>query len=179
MSEDMQKDLDAMQNKKENDKVLAEKVEFLQVENEDLKAKLAEADKKALRLVADYHNLQMVNEREVAKVRSYAVSNFATDIITFVDDLDRMLQNVKEEEKEMHFVKAAKLFYANILKILKKHDIEPIISQIGDAFDYNIHNVFSREKHEDLPSESIVKIIAKGYKLKDRVLRHELVIISE
>lgn len=176
------KDIDEFVNKKtgaKSDTTAAEERNIDQKENKELKEKVESLEKKLIFAQADYQNLQKRTTNEIQKAKDYSISSFASDMITILDDLDRMLQHVKEEEKDMHFVKSAVMFKANIVKIFNKYGIETIESKIGDEFDYNIHQVFSREANKDIKPDHISKIIAKGYKLKDRVLRHELVIVSE
>ena len=149
-------------------KELNEKVKNYEKEIEGLKKSLQFS-------ISDFHNMQNKHDKEVEKIKSYSITGFAAEIVSVLDDLNRAKEHMKEESAK----KVLDMIITNTNKTFNKYKIEEIEVKVGDEFHYDFHQIFSREKSTDVAPNHITKIILPGYKIKDRVLRHALVAVSE
>ncbi|MGL4406212.1 MAG: nucleotide exchange factor GrpE, partial [Notoacmeibacter sp.] len=67
-------------------------------ETELLKAEIADLKERYIRLAADMENLRRRTEREVKDARTFAISNFARDVLAVSDDLGRAMQVVRDSQ---------------------------------------------------------------------------------
>jgi len=151
---------------------------------EALEAKLTEAEVKAndywnevLRLKAEMVNVQKRADRDVSSAHRYALEKFASELLAIVDNLERSLM-VKIDDnhalKDMYL--GVELTLKMFLDVLQKFGITPISPQ-GETFNPTLHTAMSVE---DGPTPNVVlKVIQKGYLLKDRLLRSALVIVTK
>src|SRR3954467_8159086 len=111
--------------------------ETLSQENADLKDRL-------LRALAEMENLRRRTEREVADAKSYGVTSFARDMLTFGDNLRRAIESVSAEERDaaspalLSFVEGIELTERDFLSRLSRHGVKKIDPQ-GQKFDPNMH----------------------------------------
>lgn len=162
------------QEKDDNSDNLKKKIHLLEESVSVLKKDKEALDKDLKLVISDYHNLQKRNDDEMKKIKNYSISKFANDMLSVADDIDRLIDNLDEA-----YHKVVKMIQTNITKVFASYDITIIPSKPGDDFDYNIHQVLARESNSKFKSNQIIKVISKGYKIKDRILRHSLVIASE
>jgi len=144
----------------------------------------AELKDKLLRTLAEMENLRRRTEREVADARTYGIANFARDVVTVADNMDRALQALDNElrEKADASVKAlldgVELTERELLKALEKNGIRKIEPQ-GEKFDPNFHQAMYEVPDASVPSGHVVQVVQPGYVIGERVLRPALVGVSK
>ena len=146
----------------------------LEAEKTDLKDKL-------LRTLADMENLRRRTEREVADARTYAVTNFARDMLNMADNVRRALESVPAEAGEgafMAFVEGVELTERDLLKTLERHGVRKLEPQ-GQRFDPNLHQAMFEVPNAEVPNGTVVQVVQSGYVIGDRVLRPALVGVSK
>ena len=90
----------------------------------------------------------------------------------------RLIQEIhKIDETLQGWVQGLEIVRERFLRLLAAEGIEPI-SDIGEQFDPHVHVAVETEKRPDVPENSIVRVLRKGYKLQDRVLRYSEVIVA-
>ncbi len=148
-------------------------------EKPEEKDPLAEAEAKAeqylgmaRRLQADFDNYRKRTERDNAEFRKYACSSIVTDMLTVVDDLDRALSYVKEEND---FVTGIRGVRANLMKILEANGLKEIPAE-GD-FDPNYHEALAAVEGEE--DGKIAEVFQKGYSLNGKVIRFSKVVVTK
>lgn len=153
---------------------LEEVKDDLQQEIQDLKDKL-------LRSNAELANVRKRFEKQLDEARDYAITGFAKDLVAVTDNIQRaMAHNPNEVSPEVqNIMQGLAMIFAEFKAIMTKHDICPIEAAVGDQFDYNIHQAISKVATNDYPKGVIIDIMQVGYKLKDRLLRPAIVIISD
>ncbi len=139
----------------------------LREENQQLKDRY-------LRTLADFENLRKRTEREKADFFRYALAGAMKDILPVLDNFDRALEHAEEGDD---FHKGVLLIYKQLYDMLQKHGLEPIDEE-GVHFDPNIHEAVVREEDPDVPSQTVVAVLQKGYFLHDRLLRPALVKVA-
>ena len=149
-----------------------------------LAAEAAEFKDKFLRTLAEMENLRRRTEREVADARLYGITQFARDIVTVADNMDRALQALDAEirEKADAGVKAlldgVELTERELLKALEKHGVQKIEPQ-GQKFDPHRHQAMYEVPDESVPAGTVVQVVQPGYLIGERVLRPALVAVSK
>ena len=140
---------------------------------------LAEAEAKAAqyldmarRLQADFDNYRKRTERDNAEFRKYASASIVTDLLTVVDDLDRALGYVKEEND---FVIGIKGVRSNLMKILEANGLKEIPAE--GAFDPNFHEALCAVDGEE--DDRIAEVFQKGYTLNGKVIRYSKVKVTK
>lgn len=129
----------------------------------------------ARRTRAEFDNYQKRMAREREQSLKYAYTPLARDLLPAIDNLDRFLTGVKEENELTRIVG----FVRNqIVDALKKHGITVIEAQ-GQPFDPNLHEAISQVPSPDVPPQSVVQVIEAGYQNQDRILRPAKVIVSQ
>ncbi len=142
-------------------------------ENEELKDR-------SLRLAAEMENLRRRTQRDVADARTYAVTNFARDMLTVSDNLRRALDTVSDETKAAADASFRALFDGvditerGLLSALERHGVKKLEPQ-GEKFDPNFHQAMFEVPNPDVPSGTVVQVVQSGYSIGDRVLRPAMV----
>lgn len=143
---------------------------------EALQAENAELKDRSLRALADMENLRRRTEREVADAKSYGVTSFARDMLTFADNLRRAIDAVPAEAREdaepavRSFVEGIELTERDFLSRLARFGIKKM-EPMGKRFDPNHHEALFEMPDESVPSGSIKQVVEEGYLIGDRVLR--------
>ncbi|HWT30584.1 MAG TPA: nucleotide exchange factor GrpE [Propylenella sp.] len=149
----------------------------LEAEKTDLKEKL-------LRTLADMENLRRRTEREIADARTYAVSNFARDMLNVADNFQRAIDSVPAEAREAGdaalraLIEGVELTEREMLKTLERYGVKPLNPE-GQRFDPNLHQAMFEVPNADVPSGTVVQVVQTGYIIGERVLRPALVGVAK
>jgi molecular chaperone GrpE len=144
-------------------------VQALIAENASLKDKV-------LRTLAEMENLRRRTEKEVADAKSYGVTSFARDMLTFADNLRRALDNVPAEAREgandalKTFVAGIELTERDFLSRLSRHGVRKLEPK-GQKFDPNFHEALFEVPDESLPAGTVAQVVEDGFAIGERVLR--------
>jgi molecular chaperone GrpE len=144
-------------------------VQALIAENAGLKDKV-------LRTLAEMENLRRRTEKEVADAKTYGVTSFARDMLTFADNMRRALDNVPAEARESAdaalktFVEGIELTERDFLSRLSRHGVRKLDPK-GQKFDPNFHEALFEAHDESLPAGTVAQVVEEGFAIGDRVLR--------
>ena len=105
--------------------------------------------------------------------------NIIKDILPVYEDLQRSVESIdKGETKDFETLKTGvKLIHEKFKKILEKEGLEEINSH-GKPFDVNLHSAMMLLPSEEVEPNTVMQVVEKGYKLKDKVIKHEKVLVS-
>jgi molecular chaperone GrpE len=151
---------------------------------EKLNAENAELKDRALRALADVENLRRRAEREAADARTYAVTGFARDLLTVVDNFARALESLPAETRAAvegplkAFIEGVELTGRELQAVLGRHGVKKLEPQ-GEKFDPNFHQAMFEAPDEALPAGTVTQVVQSGWKIGDRVLRPALVGVSK
>ena len=151
-------------------------LEALQKENADLKDR-------ALRTLAEMENLRRRTEREVTDAKTYGVTSFARDMLTFADNLRRAIDAVPAEAREdadpsvRSFIEGIELTERDFLSRLGRFGLKKM-EPMGKKFDPNQHEVLFEVPDDSVASGTIMQVIEPGYTIGERVLRAAKVGVS-
>lgn len=139
---------------------------------------------RALRTLAEMENLRRRTEREVADARTYAVTNFARDMLTVADNVRRALDSVPAEARASAegalkgLIEGIELTERDLGKTLERHGVKAVEPE-GQRFDPNRHQAMFEVPNPDVPAGTVVQVMQSGYVIGDRVLRPALVGVAK
>ncbi|MGA7383561.1 MAG: nucleotide exchange factor GrpE [Methylocella sp.] len=151
-------------------------LENLQLENAALKDKV-------LRALAEMENQRRRAEREVADARTYGVTSFALDMLTFADNLRRAIESLPPDAREQAgpalktLIEGVELTERDFLSRLGKYGVKKL-EPLGAKFDPNFHEALFEVPDETAQNATIVRVVEDGYAIGDRVLRPAKVGVS-
>ena len=98
-------------------------------------------------------------------------------ILPVVDNFERGLDAVKEEDKEDPFVQGMEKEYKHLLTTLEGIEVKPI-EAVGQPFDPNFHNAVMHVEDENFGENIVAEEFQKGYTYRDSVVRHSMVKVA-
>ena len=170
--EDKNKEDSPIQNEKED------KVET------SLEEKLKVSEEKLLRALADSENQRRRFEKEVKEAFDFGGFNFAREMITLLDNLQRAKKSINDDEvlkksKEFSkFFKNIEIIEKDLITIFEKNKITKI-DCINRKFDPNFHQAMMEIDDEKVEPGTIIQEIQSGFMFGDRLLRPSFVGISK
>ena len=153
-----------------------EETEEVQENNElaELKAKYDELYDKHLRTLAEYDNFKKRTQKEKDDLYTVAVCDTIEKLLPVVDNFQRATQ---AETEKTPFYEGVCLVEKQLFEILEKIGVSEI-EAVGKEFDPNVHNAVMHVDDEEKGQGEIVEEFAKGYKLKDKVIRYSMVKVA-
>ena len=151
---------------------------------EKLVAENAEFKDRALRALADLENLRRRSEKDSADARVYAVTNFARDLLSVVDNLERALTSLTEEQKASGgealktMAEGVDLTARDLTSVLSRHGVKRLDPK-GEKFDPNFHQAMFEAPDPEVASGHVAQVVQSGWKIGERVLRPALVGVSK
>lgn len=136
-----------------------------------------EMNNKYLRLHAEFDNYRRRTARENLELVERANAKVLSDLCEVVENFDRAIETEAGAEAHEDFVKGIRLIADQFNGILKNHGLE-VINPEGLAFDPNEHEAMMQQPSEDVEPDHVLQVFQKGYKVKDKVIRHAKVIVS-
>lgn len=150
----------------------------------ELKEKLSKAQKEAddyldklRRNAAEFDNYRKRTEKEKENERVNGVLSVLNIVLPMVDNLERGLASIPENEKESGTAKGLQMVYQQVAEGLKNMGVTEIPSQ-GEQFDPNKHNAVMHIEDEKVDENTIVEVFQKGYEFKGRVVRYSMVKVA-
>lgn len=143
-----------------------------------LKKKVDELEDRYRRLYAEFDNFRKRSEKEKSGMFDMGAKTVIEKILPVVDNFERALENVSEEEKENPFVDGVEKIYKQMISTFEDMDVKPI-KTVGEKFDPNLHNAVMTDTESDEEEDIITADFQKGYTYKDQVVRHSMVKVKK
>lgn len=161
-------------------------IELLSQELQDLKnlheEKLKESEEQSeqqVRLQAEFENFRRRSLKEKQESLKFGHQNLVKDLLSTVDNLERALehgaQNAGAEGKGI--LDGVELVHREILGALAKHGVSEIEAE-AQTFDPSVHEAMGQVPNSDVPPNTVLQVLQKGYVIHDRMLRPSRVIVS-
>lgn len=149
-------------------------------ETPDLAAEVAALKDQLLRRSADMENMRKRQTRERVQWFEDAQVQALREFLPINDDLERALKSVEGQDVPESFLNGIKLVAEKFENVLKQYGMATI-HETGVPFDVNLHEALLRQPSPDdqTPSNTVLMILEPGYKLRDRIIRHAKVVVSE
>lgn len=146
-------------------------------ENEgDAYRELAQMKEAMLRLKADMDNREKRLEREMAKTRKFALEALMRDLVQVLDSMDQALSSADSGNGESA-PEGMELVRKQTLQVLSSHGLE-VLDPEGEKFDPSWHEAMATQPSEAHEADTIVRVLQKGYRLNDRLIRPARVIVA-
>lgn len=139
-----------------------------------LKEKVAELEDRSLRQLAEFENFRRRTEKEKEQRFSMGEKNVIEKILPVVDNFERGLASMPEEERGSAFASGMEMIYKQLMKQLEDLGVKPI-EAVGQPFDPNFHNAVMQVESEEYESGTVAQEFQKGYLYHDTVVRYSMV----
>ena len=139
-----------------------------------------------LRTLADNENNRRRYEKEKEDLSTYIISNFAKEMLSVLDNLQRAIEvsskidieDDKIDKNTLDFIEGVKLTEKQLNSINEKFKITKVDS-LNNKFDPNMHQAMFEIENDDEEEGTILQVIQDGFKIEDRLLRPALVGVSK
>ena len=148
-----------------------EKIAALEKENAELKDQL-------LRRAADFDNYRKRMMKEKQDTYDYANASLLGDLLDSLDNFDRTLDAAKDAKDAKSIADGIKMINKNLVKMLGDKYGLVAYGKEGDEFNPDEHEAIGRVEDEKAKKETLHQVYLKGYKLKDKVIRHAKVMVK-
>ncbi|HUW89865.1 MAG TPA: nucleotide exchange factor GrpE [Candidatus Nanopelagicaceae bacterium] len=160
---------------------LEKQIELLKQDGRKLKELEEKTEKYSnslLRVQAEYENYRKMNQRENERYELKYKEKLLTKFVKLYEDLTRALKVLNELDLNDSIKKGFEMIITNFQKILEEEGVKPMLSE-GEKFDPCKHEALMVEVNEELPENTIIEELNKGYYLNNKVLRPAGVKISK
>ncbi len=148
-----------------------------QDEISQLKAALADAEKRELLAVADLDNFRKRTRQATQEQLRYATLGIMNEILEALDNLQRAIESAENDPTGTGLLDGVKMVADQISSILESHGCTKIQS-VGQPFDPNFHQAVKMEHSDEYPANTVIKELRSGFQLHDRVIRPVQVFVS-
>ena len=153
------------------DKLSARK---LKKELEKSEEKVAELTDKYQRLMAEFENARKRTAKETTKMYDMGAKDMLEKLLPVIDNFERGMATLTEEEKELPFVQGIDKIYKQFLSVLEACHVEPMNAE-GKEFNPDFHNAVMQMESEEFESGIVAQEFMKGYTYRDSVVRYSMV----
>ena len=137
---------------------------------------IEELNDKLKRQMAEFDNFRKRTEKEKTQMYDMGAKSIIEKILPVIDNFERGLAAVPEEQREDAFVVGMDKVYRQMLTELDASGVKPI-EAVGQEFDPNFHNAVMQVESEEYDSGVVAQELQKGYMYKDSVVRHSMVAV--
>src|SRR6266480_5598299 len=149
---------------------------LLEAKVAELESALAESKDRHLRLAADFDNYKKRSRQEQLETIQHASAELIGRLLPVLDDLHNVLDHMPARVDES-WAKGLQLSVRKLEEALGTHGLQPI-EAIGSPFDPMLHEAVGQEESTELPEDTVVSELRRGYRLRDRVVRPALVKVA-
>jgi len=139
---------------------------------DDAKSAEAEESERYMRLMAEFQNFKRRSAKEKSDIHAYANEKIVTELLPVLDNFERALDTTGDDIEG--YAKGMELIFEQLKTALEHAGLKEIESA-GETFDPNVHNAVMTEESDELESGKVGKVLQKGYKLNDKVIRPAMV----
>ncbi|MDE6814495.1 MAG: nucleotide exchange factor GrpE [Lachnospiraceae bacterium] len=164
------------EKEEKQDKKLFKKKAKTDKKQEALKEKIDELEDKVKRQMAEFDNFRKRTEKEKSAMFETGAKSVIEKILPVVDNFERGLAAIPEQEKGSAFAEGMEMIYKQLLTELEKMEVKPIPA-VGEEFNPEFHNAVMQVESEEFESGVIAQELLKGYTYRDSVVRHSMVAV--
>lgn len=161
--------------KNEESKKLRSKLDAAEKKIKELESAAAETDDRYKRVLAEYDNFRKRSQKEKETVYSDGVADAVMGLVPVFDNL--MYAEKYTGADPDKFAEGVKLIIDSFPAALDKMGVTAF-GEAGETFDPEIHNAVMHVEDDEHGEGEIVEVLQKGYKYRDRVIRHAMVKVA-
>jgi molecular chaperone GrpE len=152
-------------------------------ENKKLQEENASLRDRMLRALAEAENVRSQADRAIADARQFAISEFARELLTVIDNLQRTVaaaetHPVDPRVEDSALLQGVQATLRAFLQTLERFGVQPI-EALGKPFDPNLHEAIMEEDDPSQPPGIVTRVVENGYTLRGRLLRPARVVVSK
>ena len=153
------------------------KKSFFKKKKDKKDEQIEELTDKVKRQMAECDNFRKRTEKEKSQMYDMGAKTIVEKILPVIDNFERGLAAVPEDNKEDAFVVGMDKIYRQMLTVLEEAGVKPI-EAVGAEFDPNFHNAVMHVEDETLGENVVAEELQKGYMYRDTVVRHSMVKVA-
>ena len=154
------------------------KKSFFGKKDNKLQDKVDELEDRVKRQMAEFENFRKRTDKEKTAMFETGAKSVIEKILPVVDNFERGLAGLSEEEKKQPFAEGMAMVYKQLMTELDKLGVKPI-EAVGCEFDPNLHNAVMQVESDEYESGIIAQELQKGYTYRDTVVRHSMVAVVQ
>ena len=139
--------------------------------------KIEELTDRLTRQMAEFDNFRKRTEKEKSQMYEIGAKDIIEKILPVVDNFERGLSSVSEEDKATPFAEGMEKIYKQLMTTLEGIGVKPI-EAVGQEFNPDFHNAVMHVEDEELGENIIAEEFQKGYMYRDSVVRHSMVKVA-
>jgi molecular chaperone GrpE len=156
------------------------KADKKEAETEKLKLEVQQYKDTLLRKMAEFENYKKRTDSEISNYLKYASEHLLKSLLPVYDDLNRSIESiVKGETKDFETLKQGIQSVADKFKNILSNEGLSEVEVLEKEFDVHTSEAILQIPKADVPPHTVVEVVEKGYKLKDKVIRFAKVIVSD
>ena len=130
------------------------------------------------RQMAEFDNFRKRTEKEKNQTFEVGAKSIIEKILPVVDNFERGLASIPEEEQGSAFADGMNMIYKQLLNELEQAGVA-VIEAVGKEFDPEYHNAVMQVENDELEPGTIAQELQKGYTYRDSVVRHSMVAVVQ
>ena len=154
------------------------KKSFFGKKDNKLQDKVDELEDRVKRQMAEFENFRKRTDKEKTAMFETGAKSVIEKILPVVDNFERGLAGLSEEEKKQPFAEGMAMVYKQLMTELDKLEVKPI-EAVGCEFDPNLHNAVMQVESDEYEPGIIAQELQKGYTYRDTVVRHSMVAVVQ
>ena len=131
-----------------------------------------------MRQMAEFENFRKRSEKEKSAMFETGARSVIEKILPVVDNFERGLAAIPEEEKGSPFADGMNMIYRQLMTELDNMGVKPI-EAVGQEFNPDLHNAVMQVESQEFESGVIAQELQKGYTYHDSVVRHSMVAVAQ
>ena len=156
---------------------LAERVESLERELEEVRRRSEENLRNWQRSAADFANYRRRTDDERAELAQFGKAVLIRKLLSVLDDFDRALGTIPPELAQLSWVEGVQLVERKLRAVLESEGVTAI-EALGAQFDPNLHEAVVHEETSEHPDNEVTGELQRGYRMGDRIIRPTLVKVA-
>lgn len=152
----------------------AENAQPEEPQKDEKDAKIEELQNRLMRLQADFENFRRRNAAEREQLSTFVTADVVGKFLKVLDNFERAEQSVKTTNDMSAIVAGMEKIKRQFEQAFKELEVEEIPAE-GQKFNPELHEAVMRGQNQDLEDESIEQVFEKGYRLRNKIIRHSKV----
>ena len=145
----------------------------------DRAGELEELKQKMQRLGADYHNYQKRSQRQIEQSAAMARESVVKAVLPVLDNFEHTLEQCGQATDAEALLKGVQIVYDHLVNILEGHGMRRLEVKAGCGFDPSLHEALLNEESDEVPANTVVRELARGYTMNDHTIRPAKVSVAK
>ena len=177
-AEETEKQAEHAEGTETEEENVSEKKGFFGKKKKDKKdTQIEDLTDKLRRQMAEFDNFRKRTEKEKSGMFEMGAKSVVEKLLPVVDNFERGLASVPEDQKEDPFVAGVDKVYKQLLTVFDELGVKPI-EAVGQPFDPNFHNAVMHVEDDEQGENVVIEEFQKGYMYHDSVVRHSMVKVA-